>query len=81
MALSLQDNALVWRKVDAYFANTNTSGKGATPAAIGAFKALKDYRLSVALTAQLQFVPFSEADADDECENIIVRIAPFSCAR
>lgn len=65
MALSLEAGQNVWRKVDQYFANTNTSSKGATPVAQGAFRALKDYIVGAKGNPNLQFVPFSESQADD----------------
>ena len=64
MALTLESHEKVWRKVDAWLANENTSGKGCTPAAVNAIRALKAYLISKNVTS-LQFVPFTEAQADD----------------
>lgn len=57
MALSLQDGNKVWQKVNQALANAN-------PAAVEAFKGLKAYLAQQAGNPQLQFLAFSEADAD-----------------
>lgn len=65
MALSLEAGSNVRRKVAQFLASTNTSGKGASPAAVGAFTALLDYIAQNKGNPNLQFVPFEEAQADD----------------
>ena len=64
MALSLEASANVWRKVEKALQNIGASHQGATPAAVGAFKALEAHLTSLGV-ASLQFVPFEESQADD----------------
>lgn len=66
MALSLQDSQLVWSKVSKALSNQviGTAGTGTNPAAVAAFKGLKQYLVEQAGNPQLQFVPFSEAQMD-----------------
>lgn len=65
MALSLEAAQNVFRKAEAWMASENTSGKGVSPVAQGALRALKDYIVGAKGMPNLQFVPFSEAEADD----------------
>ena len=59
MAIALESQSNVWRKVEAYF--NSHDGGSASPAAVNAFRALKAYLVSTANATQLQFVPFSAA--------------------
>ena len=59
MALSLEDQRAVWRKVDQFF-QSHDSGT-ATQAAVDAFRALKAYLTSGGTATQFQFVPYSAA--------------------
>lgn len=65
MALSLENGQNVWRKVEQALQNAGATHTGATPAAVAAFRGLKDYLVSNKGNPNLQFVPFSEAQADD----------------
>ena len=58
MSLSLENSNLVWQKVKIALANAN-------PASQNAFKALKEYLAQQGGNANLQFVPFTEAQCDD----------------
>lgn len=60
MALSLENGQNVWRKVDQFLAS-HDSGT-ATPSAVGAFRALKEWLVTQKGNPQLQFIPFSAAD-------------------
>lgn len=71
MALSLQDQGKVWQKVANFFGNANGN-----PAAAGAFKALREYLAQQkAGFPQLQFVPFTEAQADTANGTLLVDAA------
>lgn len=64
MALSLQDENLVWHKVNKALAvqTAGTAGTAASPASQNAFRALKLQMATQQLAPQLQFVPFSYAN-------------------
>lgn len=66
MALSLQDSQLVWSKVKNALGMqvVGTAGTGCNPAAVEAFRGLKKWLVEQGGNPQLQFVPFSEAQAD-----------------
>lgn len=68
MALSLQDGQKVWAKVAQALGNqvVGTAGTGSNPAAVAAFKGLKQWFVEQGGNPQLQFVPFTEAQADDD---------------
>ena len=64
MALSLQDENLVWQKVGKLLGvqQAGTSGSSASPVSQNVFKALKLTLATSKLAPQLQFVPFSYAN-------------------
>lgn len=64
MALSLQDENLVWQKVNKALGvqTAGTAGTSATPASQNTFRALKQDMATMRLAPQLQFVPFSYAN-------------------
>lgn len=66
MSLSLQDENLVWQKVNKALGVqiAGTAGTAANPATQNAFRALKLQFATQKLGIQLQFVPFAEADVD-----------------
>lgn len=66
MALSLEAPANVFRKAEAWLNSQNVSGKGSTPVAQAALRGFKDYWMGAKAGANLQFVGFSEAQADDD---------------
>lgn len=59
MALALENQRNVWRKVE-QFLDSHDAGT-ATSAAVNAFRALKEWLASTANATQFQFVPFSAA--------------------
>ena len=65
MSLTLEDPANVFRKAEAWLSAQNTSGKGASPVSQAALRGFKDYWMGAKGAGTLQFVPFSEAEADD----------------
>ena len=58
MALALENSQLVWKKVKNALANSN-------PATQAAFKGLKEYLSTQGRNPDLQFVAYSELEADD----------------
>ena len=65
MALSLQDENLVWQKVNKALGNQSggpVTGTAASPISQNAFRALKLQMATQKLNPQLQFVPFSYAN-------------------
>ncbi len=65
MALSLQDENLVWQKVNKALGNQSggpVTGTAANPASQNVFRALKLQMATQKLAPQLQFVPFSYAN-------------------
>jgi len=64
MALSLQDENLVWQKVNKALGvqTAGTAGTAASPATQNAFRGLKTQMATQQLAPQLQFVPFAYAD-------------------
>ena len=58
MAIALVDSNLAWQRVKIALLNAN-------PAAQGAFAGLKAYLAQQKGNAQLQFIPFTEVQADD----------------
>ena len=65
MALSLQDENLVWQKVNKALGNQSggpVTGTAANPISQNAFRALKLQLATQKLNPQLQFVPFSYAN-------------------
>ena len=65
MALSLQDENLVWQKVNKALGNQSggpVTGTAANPISQNAFKSLKLQMATQKLAPQLQFVPFSYAN-------------------
>src|SRR5574337_1168668 len=63
MALSLEDQVLVWQKVKNRLSNESTND-GTSPATRGAFKALREYLATQAGGNQLQYIPFTEVQCD-----------------
>ena len=66
MALTLEAAQNVFRKANAWLDNENTSGKGTSPVARAALRGLQDYLVGAKSLPNLQWVPFSEAEADDD---------------
>lgn len=64
MALALQDENLVWQKVNKALnvQTAGTAGTAASPTSQNAFRALKQQIATQQLGPQLQFVPFSYAN-------------------
>lgn len=65
MALALQDENIVWQKVNKVLSNQsggNVTGTPASPMAANIFRALKLQMATQKLNPQLQFVPFSYAN-------------------
>ncbi len=65
MALSLQDENLVWQKVNKALGNQSggaVTGTAASPISQNGFRALKLQMATQKLNPQLQFVPFSYAN-------------------
>lgn len=66
MALSLEDAANVFRKADAYLtSHKNDNNKQASPVARAALRGFQEYWMGAKGAGSLQFVPYSEAQADD----------------
>ncbi len=63
MALVVQDAQLVWGKVNSALNGVNISGSP-NPAIVAAFKALKSYLSQQGGVKELQYLTYSEAQAD-----------------
>jgi len=64
MALALESSQQVWLKVEHALLNAGATQTGASPVAQDALLSLKNYLVSKGINL-LQFVPYSEVDADD----------------
>ena len=60
MALTLENQRNVWRKVEQFLQSSDSGA--ATQAAVDSFRALKAYLTSAGTSTQFQFVPYSAAD-------------------
>lgn len=72
MSLSLQDQHLVWKKVEKML---ETGSANPNPAIINAFKGLRQFLSTQKGNPQLQLVPFTEAQADAAGGTVIVDAA------
>lgn len=62
MALTLENGTFAWQRVKHGLAQAGATHTGATPAAVDAFRTLKDYLVGNKGNPQLQYIPFSDAD-------------------